>query len=488
MSTQHDYVLADQAGAAFLADLNAMAAAIAKQNEGATEPATTYAHMPWADTTSGWMKQRNAANSAWIKRWPLGTGASVDIASATTLDLTSTSASSGIIRVTGITASTGITLEDGQTRLLRAAAAWPITHGASLICPGSASYTCAAGDLILAIGEAAGVVRLMIWKADGMAVVYSAAAGRTKNACYNGACRVLAEAAKSLTTSPLYAKVDAWTAWASGGAVSAGTITQGTSIGTYGKAMMLSGITLTGAGVLSVRQRIPAADAVFLKNKTINFSAHVLQNTGGAINYTIVVRKPTASDNYAGVTTIGTSSAQSVSTGTDTQITYSVAAGDCSAGLEIEIQASCGAITTKNFEYSDMQLEEGSSATEFSQTSLAEDLVKCGFLFEKSYAQNTDPAAATTTNMVYIGTPSGTTNVGTGIRWKFPKRAGASHTFTHWDGAGNVSKISTYNASGFTHNTAGLASVIAADETGGVFSLPKTDTSSFIHYTDDVRL
>lgn len=162
MSTQHDYVIADQAGTAFLADINAALAAIVKENEGATAPATTYAYMIWADTTSGWLKQRDSANAAWILRAPLGTGAAVDIASATTLDLTSNSASSGIIRVTGTTATTGITLADGQTRLLRAAGAWPITHGASLICPGSASYTCAAGDLILAIGEAAGVVRLMI--------------------------------------------------------------------------------------------------------------------------------------------------------------------------------------------------------------------------------------------------------------------------------------------------------------------------------------
>lgn len=95
-----------------------------------------------------------------------------DIASATTLDLDATLTHS--LNVTGTTATTGITLADGSYRILRANAAWPITHGASLICPGSASYTCAAGDLILAIGEPAGVVRLAIWKADGTAVVVAA--------------------------------------------------------------------------------------------------------------------------------------------------------------------------------------------------------------------------------------------------------------------------------------------------------------------------
>jgi hypothetical protein len=96
-----------------------------------------------------------------------------DIASATTLDLDATLTHS--LNVTGTTPTTGMTLADGAYRILRANAAWPITHGASLICPGAASYTCAAGDLILAIGEPAGVVRLAIWKADGTAVVASAA-------------------------------------------------------------------------------------------------------------------------------------------------------------------------------------------------------------------------------------------------------------------------------------------------------------------------
>lgn len=97
-----------------------------------------------------------------------------DIASATTLDLNAVNGRS--LNVTGTTATTGITLADGATRILRAAAAWPITHGASLICPGATSYTCAAGDIVLAIGEPAGVVRLAIWKADGTAVVSSGSA------------------------------------------------------------------------------------------------------------------------------------------------------------------------------------------------------------------------------------------------------------------------------------------------------------------------
>ena len=68
---QHDYVIANQSGAAFRADLNNALAAVVSQNSGAAEPSTTYAYMPWADTTAGVMKLRNGANNAWITLYQL---------------------------------------------------------------------------------------------------------------------------------------------------------------------------------------------------------------------------------------------------------------------------------------------------------------------------------------------------------------------------------------------------------------------------------
>jgi len=68
---QHDYIIANQSGAAFRADLNNALAAIVSQNSGAAEPSVTYAYQPWADTTTGLFKIRNAANSAWITLYQL---------------------------------------------------------------------------------------------------------------------------------------------------------------------------------------------------------------------------------------------------------------------------------------------------------------------------------------------------------------------------------------------------------------------------------
>jgi len=67
----HDYVIANGTGAAVRSDLNDALAAIVSQNSSATEPATTYAYMPWADIAAGVMKMRNGANSAWITLYQL---------------------------------------------------------------------------------------------------------------------------------------------------------------------------------------------------------------------------------------------------------------------------------------------------------------------------------------------------------------------------------------------------------------------------------
>jgi hypothetical protein len=63
---QHDYIIANQSGAAFRSDLNNGLAAIVSQNSGAAQPSTTYAYQWWADTATGLLKIRNAANNAWI--------------------------------------------------------------------------------------------------------------------------------------------------------------------------------------------------------------------------------------------------------------------------------------------------------------------------------------------------------------------------------------------------------------------------------------
>jgi len=75
--SQNDMSLANAAGATFRADVNSALQALASNSSGTTEPSTTYAYQFWADTTTGLLKIRNAANNAWIT---IGTLASTNLA------------------------------------------------------------------------------------------------------------------------------------------------------------------------------------------------------------------------------------------------------------------------------------------------------------------------------------------------------------------------------------------------------------------------
>jgi hypothetical protein len=62
---QHDYDIANDTGANFRADVNAMAQAVRTSNSGGSAP-TPFPYLFWADTTNNLLKMRNGANTAWI--------------------------------------------------------------------------------------------------------------------------------------------------------------------------------------------------------------------------------------------------------------------------------------------------------------------------------------------------------------------------------------------------------------------------------------
>ena len=127
--SQHDYDLANQAGAAFRADLNLALAAMVSKNSGATAPATTYAYMTWADTTAGLLKMRNAANSAWIILGPLSAPSAFMAGALTgnTLSNNVTDATNDIdIAAGGCADATGAYYMVGSALTKRLDAAWAV--------------------------------------------------------------------------------------------------------------------------------------------------------------------------------------------------------------------------------------------------------------------------------------------------------------------------------------------------------------------------
>lgn len=76
--SQHALTIANQAGASFRSDIVNALQALGSLASGASAPSTTYAYMLWADTTTGFLKQRNAANSAWVQLFRMSDGAFLD--------------------------------------------------------------------------------------------------------------------------------------------------------------------------------------------------------------------------------------------------------------------------------------------------------------------------------------------------------------------------------------------------------------------------
>lgn len=120
------------------------------------------------------------ASSAELKaaRDSLGLGAGADIASAATLDLTARTGN--IVRITGTTTTTAVTLNNGEQVWCYAVAAWPLTyHATNLPLQGGASYTCNPGDFIVFTKDGSGSLGVQIVPKLGQSVTATPAVRQT---------------------------------------------------------------------------------------------------------------------------------------------------------------------------------------------------------------------------------------------------------------------------------------------------------------------
>jgi hypothetical protein len=188
---QHDAVIDDADGLAFLADLNDFTAAIISNNSGSSTPSVTYPYQWWADTTSGYMKQRNAANSAWITLFSIASGnlaqlggmnmtgeinekRSTVAATATTTQIWD-AGTGNIIDATGTPTITDFpdASQAGSRRIVYFAAGTIITNNANIEVEGAANYTIVAGDRIEIEALTTSTFKAWIKKKDGTAMVAS---------------------------------------------------------------------------------------------------------------------------------------------------------------------------------------------------------------------------------------------------------------------------------------------------------------------------
>ena len=233
--------------------------------------------------------------------------------------------------------------------------------------------------------------------------------GTAANAIINGDCSVnqrvtaytLVKDAYCWDSSDLYGP-DRFEGMATGTLVSAGTFGQTTSAncGVSGTAFKFAGVTLTGTGILYLRYRMEAKDAKKFKNQTASFKCKAYQDTGGAIDHTIYIRKADVANVFSAVTAISNSGAVSIPNITETALPYAaIAMGDCSNGIEIEIKIAAGAITTKNFEIAECKFEIGATSTNFEFIDFSEELSSSKRYYRKTYSYSIAPASASTASL-----------------------------------------------------------------------------------------
>lgn len=407
----------------FRAAVNAVLQAIQTWNSGASEPAEKYPFMPWVDETTGWLKQRNAANTGWIKRFPIGTGARVDVASAATLDLTATAVTSDYVRITGTTAITAITLEDGQRRVALAGGAFKLTNSSNLIVPGAADYTTTAGDVLLIMGEASGVVRLAVFKSDGASVV-GGGSGGLKNRLINGGFDIWQRGTSFAPSSSIYT-ADRWNANNTSVTNSQVAAPAGSGVPYYMRAT-----TTNVSNLLQHYQPLESQIAKSLQGGSATFSINALCSSGAVSAFLRIYKNATADTLLGGAWSLISEQAITITT-TDTR--FSVTAAIPSDGTANGIRAGITFTNAANgitVDYGKAQLEPGSTATPFEFRPIATELALC----QRYYQRFGDSSVNYAISLFSYGAAS---NV-IGQSWSLPVTMRADPTAT---------KVGTWNVS-----------------------------------------
>ena len=208
-------------------------------------------------------------------------------------------------------------------------------------------------------------------------------------------------------------------------------------------------VTFTGAAsttAIYLLQRLESLDTNRLKNKTVTFSCEISNSLLTSVIWEVF--RPTTTDNAHG--TIATPTQTLIASGTftvsSTLTRYSAtfALPDlASRGLEIRLRV--GAQTSGTWVVSQLQLEEGSVATDFNCDDYGQELRKCLRYYRQTYGAGVTLGSADVNNRIF-----GYGNAGGVISCSdtFDIEMFASPVTNSWDTNGNPNSVSTYTSGG----------------------------------------
>ena len=212
----------------------------------------------------------------------------------------------------------------------------------------------------------------------------AARAGR-KNLFINGGCQVGQRGNVALSNSVVkYGACDRWGMYPNVSSTHSATSSQATvTWSESGNAIGWTAVTTVQAGQMLTRQFIESSNVRHLTGKKLTCSFKVFHDVGADVSVNVLTLKPNSKDNFASTTDLTSNTTiATAASGVVTEVSYTwpnaLTAADCVNGFCVTIQLGTStSVTNKNFYVADLQLEEGSVATDFEHRSYGEELQLC---------------------------------------------------------------------------------------------------------------
>lgn len=411
-----------------------------------------------------YMRLLNPANAAKAGKQTLASASTVSIGAA----------SSFYVSISGTTAITAFdTVAAGVVRVLEFQGALTLTYNAtSLILPGAANITTAAGDIAIAVSEGSGNWRLAYFPASGSSVISSVqqASPGYRNRLTGAGCAyfpfgtslTVATGTPSLTLSNNNRLMVGHIIGCTGATVTAARATSpfATPRTVYvGKLTGQVGVTDT-----YLRFVISGADAAQCAGRNCTFQIRVKTSGSASGTPTIATKYAGALDNWSSPTNDLTSTnLQAVGSNSEQLLAYTFAV-NASAINGYELVVDFGSMlggASKAIAYGEWDFSVDTVSTTGLNASPAvpeiptwgADVERCMERVESCYPNATAPA--TVMNGTYQDIQSATAvdtggrNIGAVLPYKVQKRA--VPTFAFWDGAGTASAYSSVSGGSWTN-------------------------------------
>ncbi len=220
----------------------------------------------------------------------------------------------------------------------------------------------------------------------------------------------------------------------------------------FSNSFEITGTTGGSSGYGICSQRIESKNVLPALGQTCTLSAYV-KNTGtSTVNVSVEVYRANSTDTFSGLTLLTSLTGQAITTSWN-RITFpSFTVTDaCATGLEVRI-FRYDASNDQEWLLTGVQLEVGSSASDFEFLPYDVNMSRCKRYYQKSWPYSTYSAPGYATNSIL----GGQGDVYWTVNLTFPVEFRTSPTITLYDTSGNSGKVNEFTATNGSTNNANV--------------------------------